>query len=530
MLIDDIIVNILIILFICLILYLISYVVAVFSATKKKQLGLEQKYLAEDLPGNLITIIYAKRGQKGVVELVNMLKLQKYPKENYQIHVVFDNFTDEYPDIVEQMGGVKVWRINKGSSMGKDNALSWLLERLISFRNVNAFVFLDADRVIKDDFLANINTALFSNDVIVPAKEYIVSKGDVLAAIYNVSQKYYNRIFNTSRAVMKLICPIDSGAVAIKQEVLEKMQCVDFKDKKTEYLYTLFLASKGYIPVFAPDVRSKIEYGSEIPLSLSDKISIFKYGLGKIIGGNWKIAEYLLSSMRFPALAVIFLYLAFFIFLYHFEVKNMFFYDIKYITTAAVATVVTFIFSLLVSADEKINPIMLLLYPIYKLLGDIFPTKSNKKVEKENPENEINSDIPRGDAETVMVSDGENMLKCTAEVKNTGDGKQIVFRYKSKTLVTNTHASVKAAIDELADKMQTGGLRLHICGACAHFGFKPNTDISSQTGLCSQKDNMTEDIQPEKHLFETCEHFCVLSDLNNVIDFDSFNKNDDLNE
>ncbi len=528
MLIDDIIVNILILLFIGLILYLIAYAVAVFSATKKKQLGLEQKYLAEDLPGNLIVVIYAKRGQKGVVELVNMLKLQKYPKENYQIHVVFDNFTDEYPEIVEQMGGVKVWRINKGTAMGKDKALSWLLERLISFRNVNAFVFLDSNRVVKDDFLSNINIALFSNDVIVSAKEYVVQKGDILAAIYNVAAKYYNRIFNTSRAVLKLICPIDSGAVAIKQEVLEKMQCVDFKDKRTEYMYSLFLASKGYVPVFAPDVRTKIEFGADLPLSLSDKISIFKYGLGKVLS-NWKIGEYLLSTLRFPALAVIFLYLGFFVFLYHFEVKNMFFYDIKYITTSAVVTLALFVLSLLVSADEKINPIMLCLYPVYKLLGDIFPTKHNNKQEEED-EKEINSDIPRGDGETVMVSDGENMLKCTAEVKNTGDGKKIIFRYKSKTLVTNTHSSVKGALDELSEKMQAGGLRLHVCGACAHFGFKPNTDISSQVGLCSEKNNMTEDIQPEKHLFETCDYFCLLSDLNNVIDFESLNKDNNNQE
>ena len=201
----------------------------------------------------------------------------------------------------------------------------------------------------------------------------------------------------------------------------------------------------------------------------------------------------------------------------------MFFYDIKYITTSAVVTLALFVLSLLVSADEKINPIMLCLYPVYKLLGDIFPTKHNNKQEEED-EKEINSDIPRGDGETVMVSDGENMLKCTAEVKNTGDGKKIIFRYKSKTLVTNTHSSVKGALDELSEKMQAGGLRLHVCGACAHFGFKPNTDISSQVGLCSEKNNMTEDIQPEKHLFETCDYFCLLSDLNNVIDFESLNK------
>ena len=169
MLFDDFIINILLVLYIYLLIFIAYYAFNVFKSTKRNQIGLEQKYIARDLPGNLITIIYAKTGDKGVVELVRMLKEQKYPKENYQIHVLFDNSKDDYSDIIEQAGGVKVWRINNGSEMGKDNALPWLLERLISFRNVNAFVFLDANRKINPDFLRNINTALFSSDVVVPA-------------------------------------------------------------------------------------------------------------------------------------------------------------------------------------------------------------------------------------------------------------------------------------------------------------------------------------------------------------------------
>lgn len=152
---------------------------------KKHRIGLEHKYLAKDLPGNIIVIVYAKTGDSGVLELVKMLKEQNYPKENYQVHVLFDNSTDGYSDIIEHSGAVKVWRINSGRVMGKDSALSWLLERLISFRNVNAFVFLDANRKIEPDFLKNINTALFSSDIVVPATEYITLPGDVIAAVKN---------------------------------------------------------------------------------------------------------------------------------------------------------------------------------------------------------------------------------------------------------------------------------------------------------------------------------------------------------
>ena len=103
---------------------------------------------------------------------------------------------------------MKVWRISNGNTMGKDAAVSWLLTRLISFRNVHAFVFLDANRSIDDNFLSNINTALFTGDVIVGATEYNTPDNDVIALVKNAAKKYVNRIFNTSRTILNLITPI----------------------------------------------------------------------------------------------------------------------------------------------------------------------------------------------------------------------------------------------------------------------------------------------------------------------------------
>lgn len=157
---DNTVINILIILFVYIILYTVYYLFTILISTKKKHIGLEQKFIAKDLPSNLITIIYAKDGDTGVVNLVKMLEKQNYPKANYQIHVLFDNSHDNSAEIIEQTSKAKVWKIHSGKEMGKDHALSWLLEKLISFRNVNAFIFLDANRVIKPDFLKKL-TKLF---------------------------------------------------------------------------------------------------------------------------------------------------------------------------------------------------------------------------------------------------------------------------------------------------------------------------------------------------------------------------------
>lgn len=523
MLFDDFIINILLVLYIYLLIFIAYYAFNVFKSTKRNQIGLEQKYIARDLPGNLITIIYAKTGDKGVVELVRMLKEQKYPKENYQIHVLFDNSKDDYSDIIEQAGGVKVWRINNGSEMGKDNALPWLLERLISFRNVNAFVFLDANRKINPDFLRNINTALFSSDVVVPAIEYVTSAGDVIAAIKNCAKKYENRIYNTARAVQGLMSPISSGAVAIKQEVLEKLQCVDFKDKETEYKYSIFLASHGHVPIFAPDVKTRIPYELDKKLSLKQKASVIQFALTKMFSGSKIFLEFILSFFKPKALTILLLYTVFFVFLYNFEVKNVVFENVTFVAGAAGVTLLVFLISLAVAKDERINPLFLCFTPLYDLLEFIFRPKG-KLDDIDSPDLFA---VPVGAGIPVIVTDSESVLKCSIEMKNTGDGFQAVFRYKGRTLVSEIVNFPKAALDELINKLGKNGLKIHICAGCSHFGFKPNSPAETQKGLCSQKDKMTGDIQPETSLLDTCKYFQAMSDLNNVVEFKKNEKNDE---
>lgn len=517
MLIDDLVINILLILFIYLVIFSVYYAFTVFVATKKKQIGLEQKYLAQDLPSNLIVIIYADDANPNILNLVKALSTQKYPAENYNVHVLFDNVNDDIVDKTDNISGAKVWRINKGVKMGKDEALSWLLEKLISFKNVNAFVFVDSNRLVNNDFLQEINKALFWGDIVVASKEYVCDEEDMVSQVKNQVLKYCNRIFNTSRTLLKLISPIDSGAVAIKQEVLELVQCVDFQTKKLEYMYTLFLASKGYIPMFAPDVKSYAPAENETILSNKDKIDIIKYGFSRFMGSKLKIFEFLTTFLKPNIGIILFLYLGFFIFLYNFEVKNMFFYDAKFIIAGAVITFGIFIASLFVAKDENLEPAKLFLYPVYSILDKIFSRVKKQKEVTPVPQEEI--DDKRGVGQSVKVSDGNSILNCTLELKNTGDGKKVIFRYKDKKIESEVYQSPKDAISEIADKLHSFGLRIMICSTCAHFGFKPNADTTKLAGICSCKEKMTEDIHFDTNLLSSCEYYNALIDLNNVVEF-----------
>lgn len=520
MLFDDIVINILLIIFLYLIIYTLYYGFMVYFASKKNQIGLEQKYYASDLTGNLMVIVYKDNSDTDVISLVKSLKEQKYPKDNYQVHVIFDNCADNNEsDEIEELGGVKVWRISNGTAMGKDAAVSWLLTRLVSFRNVNAFVFLDSNRSVDDNFLFEVNKFLFTNDVFVGATEYNVPKNDVIALIKNAVKKYQNRIFYTARTVSNLITPLNSGVTVIKQDVLETVKKVNFKDIKSEYEYSLLLSSNGFTPTFAPDVKTRINYNEDPHISLKDRIDILKFSFNNLSRMNLKISEFLISMFLPSSLLILVLLGGIYAFLYNFEVKNYFFYDLTYMLFLSAMLFVVYVKSLFVVSDEKVNPFFLFISPLFSVINILLGI-----------ERRISKPVVRvfeksgGIEYPVDVYDNENTLKCKIEIKNSENGVKVLLRYKENTMESPVLPTTQKAINEIAKKLRESGLTMKICSDCAHFGFKPNSGSNPLKGLCSNKEKMTGDIQVETMIMDSCEHFKPLSSLNNVV---SINKNEE---
>ncbi|MBQ2644825.1 hypothetical protein IJG14_04540, partial [bacterium] len=285
----------------------------------------------------------------------------------------------------------------------------------------------------------------------------------------------------------------------------------------------LFLANRKYYPIFAPNVITKMKYEDENYLKVKDKLLILKYGFSNIFNTGFKTWEFLTTFFKPSSLVVILLYIGFFSFLYNFEVKNMFFYDIKYIFTGALITLGIFIISLFIVTKDKISPFLLILSPIYRILEIIFsPNKNRKKMKKKEKSQE--PDI-KGFGENVQITDGINVLNCSIEIKNTGNGKKVVFRHKNKKTESGEYPSAREAINEINDKLNENGLKLLVCSCCTHFGFKPNTDISKQKGLCSCIERMTGDVQPETKLLNYCEYFQAFSELKNMVEFPKDNNN-----
>ncbi len=518
----DLFLNILILIFTVIIVFTAYYTLIVFMSGKKRRLDLTQKFTQKPYNNNLIVIIYAQNNEKTVVPLLEQLNKQSYPKSNYQTHIILDNCTDNSANMLEFIGGAKVWRLSEDVPLGKDEAVSWLLERLISFQNVSAFVFLNANRIIDTEFLSSINSALYTNDIITGSTEIITNDLSFKSELTKTINNYKNRILKTGRSVLGLISTIDSDIVAIKQEVLEKIRCVDFKDTNGELKYTLLLARNNFYSIYNPNVKTWVHY-DDFENKTQDtafKFSLLKNCFRLIFSTNPKFGEFIFSMFIPNILLLTVLYIGIAIFSYNYY----FFYDFPLVMSVGLILIGAFAYSVSLLKSEKNILKFLLISPFYTIYEKFIKKNSliNRIMKKDFSENEINTEKA---IIGVEVTDGKNILPCKLEMISEDGLVKVVFKFKKKKYTTDSYIRMYDAIKNISDKLEEHGFRIKICQTCAYFTSEIDGTTNMIKGFCN-KNNLEENIElPEKKLLWNSCNFYLPNDINKVFDINQYRKN-----
>ena len=109
-------------------------------------------------------IVAARNEDKVIGELLNSIQAQTYPKELLDVYVVADNSTDKTAEIAKNHGAY-VYERNDNVYVGKGYALDWLfhkIKREHADQNYEAFIVFDADNVISETFVEEMNK-MFDN-------------------------------------------------------------------------------------------------------------------------------------------------------------------------------------------------------------------------------------------------------------------------------------------------------------------------------------------------------------------------------
>ena len=176
-------------------------------------------------PEKTFAVIVAAHNEETVIgPLVENLTLLAYPREYYDIFVVADNCTDKTA-LIAQKAGAAVYRRLNMEHRGKGYALEWMFHRLFELeRQYDAVVVFDADNLVKENFLMEMNSKLCQGHEIVQG--YIDSKNPFdtwVTNTFSISFWVTNRLLQLARHNTGCLSNILGGTgMCITSDVLRK--------------------------------------------------------------------------------------------------------------------------------------------------------------------------------------------------------------------------------------------------------------------------------------------------------------------
>ena len=259
----------------------------------------EKRFSMYEEKDNLAVVVYSHNNKKTLENLVREIKSQDYPISNFKVFVILDNCTDGSQDLFIEENFIRVIDVKGVGTIGKDQAISILLEQLSQDDLIDSYIFIDADRSIAPNFLTTVNAALINSSVI--SGETIIDMTNLgpIDKIKAAYQKYHMNFMRKARSLFGLASQADSGVFIIKQQIVKRIGDVDFKDINTELKYSLLLSKIGHKCTYNPNIQTVVDtanYMFKKP-RLSYRLGLFRNCIPQLFTKNFVFTEHALSLL-----------------------------------------------------------------------------------------------------------------------------------------------------------------------------------------------------------------------------------------
>jgi len=175
-------------------------------------------------PKNKFGIVIAARNEEVVIgNLVDSLRQQNYPKELYDIIVVPNNCKDNTKALAVAHGA-KIYE-PKSIIRSKGDVLKEVFDHLLTREyDYDAFLVFDADNVVDENFIAEMNNAIIDGSEV--AQGYRSSKNPYDNYMTGNSTIYYglvNQFFNRPRTSIGMSGMINGTGFMVKSSLLREL-------------------------------------------------------------------------------------------------------------------------------------------------------------------------------------------------------------------------------------------------------------------------------------------------------------------
>lgn len=445
---------------------------------------IEKRYSQYEEKDNLAVVIYARNNKITLENLIKELKMQDYPINNFRVFVILDNCSDGSEQLFINESFVNLINITGVGTVGKDQAVSMLIERLSKDQTIDSYVFIDADRSIPSNFLTTVNSALIKNSALSGETLIITDNLGPVDKIKAAYQKYHMNFMRKARSLFGLAASADSGVFIIKKDIVDEIGSIDFKDINTELKYSMLLSKIKCPCTYNPNIQTYVDtanYEFRKP-RLSARLDLFKNCFTQIWSNNFVFAEHTFSLLNPNIWMILIIYAVIMKHAY----RYYFFVDFKIVLFTFLILVAGFGISLINSKLRFREIVLLCLYPVYSLCHIIKNLPPIRVIRAKITQRE---DLPEGTEKLaidafVMNSAGRE-LPCKLEFISESGLAKIKFMYKNKKFVTGKHLRMIDALQEIRQKLYDYGFVLKICSCCKYF--KSNVDGSTNMlkGFCN---------------------------------------------
>lgn len=205
-----------IIIMLLLVVYGLYFLITALFLFKKRK----KDSIVSDKYSHFTILIPARNEEEVIKDAIQSFKRQKYPKDNYEIVVVINNTTDNTLGVCNAEGVRCILCERKIKNKG--DALKEAFDRLKK-EKTDAYIIMDADNVVNDEFLGEMNKSLNEGTLVAKSSMDIKSKENTwVSSSYAIYFFIQSILYSIPRNNIGASCAINGTGIMIKKEVIDK--------------------------------------------------------------------------------------------------------------------------------------------------------------------------------------------------------------------------------------------------------------------------------------------------------------------
>lgn len=205
-----------IIIMLLLVVYGLYFLITALFLFKKRK----KDSIVSDKYGHFTILIPARNEEEVIKDAIQSFKRQKYPKDNYEIVVVINNTTDNTLGVCNAEGVRCILCERKIKNKG--DALKEAFDRLKK-EKTDAYIIMDADNVVNDEFLGEMNKSLNEGTLVAKSSMDIKAKENTwVSSSYAIYFFIQSILYSIPRNNIGASCAINGTGIMIKKEVIDK--------------------------------------------------------------------------------------------------------------------------------------------------------------------------------------------------------------------------------------------------------------------------------------------------------------------